>query len=72
MRATYHVAKGGKDTNTGSEDAPFLTISAAARVAQPGDTVLVHAGTYREWVSPRFGGLRRHAAQPGYRLPREA
>src|SRR5581483_10186307 len=24
---------------------------------QPGDTVLVHAGEYREWVQPRRGGL---------------
>ena len=26
----------------------------------PGDTVKVHAGTYREWVSPANGGTAEH------------
>ena len=33
------------------------TIGAAARIARPGDTVVVHEGEYREWVKPREGGL---------------
>jgi hypothetical protein len=36
--------------------APYRTINAAARDAQPGDTVLVHAGVYRERVCPPRGG----------------
>lgn len=52
----YHVSKSGSDSNSGAEAAPFLTISRAAALAQPGDTVRVHAGIYREWVSPANGG----------------
>jgi len=51
-----HVSKPGNDSAPGSEAQPYLTISKAASVAQPGDTVVVHAGTYREWVKPVRGG----------------
>ena len=51
-----HVAKTGNDRHTGSLESPFLTIGKAAAVAEPGDTVTVHAGTYREWVKPLRGG----------------
>lgn len=53
----YHVDKSGCDCNRGSEKAPFLTIQKAALTARSGDRVVVHAGEYREWVKPRFGGL---------------
>ena len=46
----------GKDSNDGSTDRPLKTISAAAKLAKAGDTVTVHAGTYREWVKPLMGG----------------
>jgi len=52
----YHVSKTGKDSNPGSASEPFFTISKAARIAMPGDTITVHAGTYREWVKPARGG----------------
>jgi hypothetical protein len=51
-----HVAKTGNDGNPGSAESPYLTIGKAAEAAEPGDTVVVHAGTYREWVKPRRGG----------------
>jgi len=51
-----HVAKSGNDTNSGGAESPYLTISKAAAVARPGDTITVHAGTYREWVRPARGG----------------
>jgi Protein of unknown function (DUF1565) len=51
-----HVAKNGADSNKGTRDEPLLTIAAAARIAQPGDVVSVHEGTYREWVKPMRGG----------------
>lgn len=46
----------GDDRNPGSAAAPFRTIGAAARVAQPGDAITVHAGVYRERVNPPRGG----------------
>jgi hypothetical protein len=51
-----HVAKTGSDSGPGSQSSPYLTINKAASVAEPGDTVTVHAGTYREWVKPVRGG----------------
>ncbi len=52
-----HVSPKGDDANDGSPSRPYKTISAAADVAQPGDVVTVHAGTYRERVTPPRGGL---------------
>lgn len=54
--AELHVSIQGSDANDGSPSRPFRTISAAARIAQPGDVVTVHAGTYRERVTPPRGG----------------
>lgn len=54
--STIHVAKTGVDTNNGSESSPLLTITAASKMAMPGDVILVHEGTYREWVKPERGG----------------
>jgi hypothetical protein len=56
MTSVFHVAKTGSDDKDGSEASPFLTINRAASVAQPGDTIVVHAGEYREWVTPQRGG----------------
>ena len=52
----FHVSARGSDTNDGSLQRPFKTISAAARVAQPGDVITVHEGVYRERISPPRGG----------------
>lgn len=52
----FHVSVAGSDANNGTVSAPFKTINHAAQVALPGDTVTVHAGTYREWVNPLNGG----------------
>jgi len=51
-----HIAKTGSDSASGSHTNSYLTINKAASVAQPGDTVTVHSGTYREWVKPIHGG----------------
>lgn len=45
--AAIHVAVTGSDSNTGSADAPLLTLHKAVEMIQPGDTIWVHAGTYR-------------------------
>jgi alpha-L-arabinofuranosidase len=52
----YHVSVKGDDTNKGTAESPFRTISRAAEAAQPGDVITVHDGTYRERVSPPRGG----------------
>lgn len=58
---TLHVSPSGP--------AAYTTINAAAHEAQPGDTVLVHAGVYRERVSPPRGGTEgspiTYQAAPG-------
>jgi alpha-N-arabinofuranosidase len=54
--AEYHVAITGKDSDAGAASAPFRTLQAAADRAQPGDTITVHAGIYRERVNPPRGG----------------
>ncbi len=56
---TFHVAQqhpDADDANPGSEDRPWQTIQKAAETLQPGDTVVIHAGTYREMVQPFRGG----------------
>ena len=52
----FHVSVSGDDANDGSPSKPFKTISAAAQAAYPGDVITVHAGVYREHVSPPRGG----------------
>lgn len=68
-----HVAKTGSDTNAGDAAKPFLTISRAAQEAQPGDTVVIHGGTYREKITLPRGGTAENArivylAAPGERV----
>jgi alpha-N-arabinofuranosidase len=53
---TFHVSIRGSDANSGTETSPFRTIQHAADLAQPGEVVRVHAGIYRERVSPPRGG----------------
>uniref|UniRef100_UPI0035A11683 right-handed parallel beta-helix repeat-containing protein n=1 Tax=Jeotgalibaca porci TaxID=1868793 RepID=UPI0035A11683 len=60
MNTIYHVAKNGTKTGNGTTENPFLTINQAAQVAVAGDTIFVHEGVYREWVSPVNAGLNHH------------
>ncbi len=57
MGREYHVAVTGCDSWQGTKEKPFRTISKAAAIAMPGDTVTVHEGEYREWVKPANGGI---------------
>ena len=52
----WFVAPGGADSSPGTLAAPFATIQHAANVAQPGDTVFVRGGTYRETITPARAG----------------
>jgi len=51
----YHVSVLGNDNYSGTGTEPFRTISRAAAVAEEGDRVIVHEGTYRECVCPQNG-----------------
>ena len=44
------------DTNPGTRTRPLKTISAAAKLVKPGDTVLVRPGVYRESVALTISG----------------
>ena len=52
----YHVSVSGNDLHNGAAAKPLQTISAAARLAQPGDVIMVHEGVYRERINPPRGG----------------
>lgn len=59
VRTTHnelHVSQTGDDHSDGSPSRMLRTISAAAGLAQPGDVVIVHQGTYRERINPPRGG----------------
>jgi hypothetical protein len=49
--STFYVSKSGKDTNSGSFTAPWLTIQHAANSVTAGATVDVETGTYNESVT---------------------
>ena len=54
--AELHVAVNGNDSNPGTQAAALRTIQHAAELAQPGETITVHAGVYRERINPPRGG----------------
>lgn len=54
-----HVARNhpaASDDNPGTEEAPFASVSHAAKVMEPGERVIIHEGVYRECVRPARGG----------------
>src|SRR6187551_1145771 len=56
---TYHVdgsAPRADDRGPGTLERPFRTIGQAAEVLQPGERVVIAAGTYRECIRPARGG----------------
>ena len=58
--ADYFVAPNGNDTNPGTKDQPFATIQTGANKLQPGDTLILRGGVYRETVTlPTSGTAER-------------
>src|SRR3954464_4514566 len=47
---SFHVAMRGDDAAAGTSAAPWRTIQRAVRAVAPGDTVVVHAGSYAGFV----------------------
>ncbi|MBV8599355.1 MAG: right-handed parallel beta-helix repeat-containing protein, partial [Actinobacteria bacterium] len=66
---TYYVSTSGSDGASGSAGTPWRTIGHALASVQPGDTVLVHGGTYPDWLVASRGGTSNGmvtvAAYPG-------
>ena len=54
--ARYYVATTGNDANSGSQAQPWLTVQKAANTIVAGDTCLVSAGSYNEYVSVAYSG----------------
>ena len=52
----YYVNQAAPREGDGTKQRPFRHISEAAKLALPGDEVLVYPGIYRECVSPEHGG----------------
>lgn len=52
----YFVSKSGSDSNTGTFESPFVTLSKASSVLTAGDTCFIMAGTYREIIQPQNNG----------------
>ncbi|HYO94155.1 MAG TPA: MYXO-CTERM sorting domain-containing protein [Polyangiaceae bacterium] len=55
--ATYYVAPTGSDTNAGTLQQPFASISRAQQAAAAGDTVFFRGGTYRFVSSSAADGI---------------
>ena len=56
---TYYVdntSSAADDNGPGDKARPFRTINKAAQLLQPGERVVIAAGTYRECVRPARGG----------------
>ena len=56
---TYYVdgnSRRSDDRGPGTRERPFRTIGRAAEVLQPGERVVIAAGTYRECIRPARGG----------------
>lgn len=55
---TIYVNQAALTDGDGSKERPFKHINDAAKVAMPGDEVIVAKGVYREYVNPLRGGTK--------------
>lgn len=51
-----YVDNSARKPGNGSKERPFKKINDAAKIAQPGDEVIVASGIYREYVDPQNAG----------------
>jgi hypothetical protein len=65
--AVYYVSETGLDSAAGTMTAPFQTIARALQKAQPGDSIQLFEGTYRETVLPQRSGVTIEAKDPARR-----
>src|SRR4051812_44751129 len=49
--ATYYITTSGNDAGPGTQAQPWRTLQRAVSIVNPGDTVLVATGTYREDIT---------------------
>jgi len=68
IAAEFHASPSGDDAAVGSSTQPFRTIGRATRAMKAGDVCLLHAGTYRETLTPVSGTASApvtYQARPG-------
>jgi hypothetical protein len=65
LAATYYVSPTGNDGNSGSRDAPFMSIQKAADIVNPGDTVIVTDGVYKDMNSDGIIVIVRRGGSSG-------
>ncbi len=63
---TYYVATNGSNSNLGSQNSPFATITHAATKAKAGDTVYVRGGTYTFSNEQYIGSIGTSSAPISY------
>ena len=56
----FYVNVNAPFDGNGTAECPFRKIGEAAKIAQPGDEVLVAPGIYREYVDPVHGGTEEN------------
>lgn len=54
---SVYMATTGSDTNAGSATAPVKTINRAVALVPSGGTIVIRAGTYRDWYNNGAGGF---------------
>ena len=57
----YYVNAAAPKEGNGSKETPFRRINDAARIALPGDEIIVAPGVYREYVNPQNAGSNTRA-----------
>ena len=56
----YYVSAAAPKEGNGSKATPFRRINDAAKIARPGDEIIVAPGVYREYVNPQNAGTEEN------------